>query len=322
MNPKYSVIVPVYNRPEEIQELLASLTQQSVKNFEVIIVEDGSTNSCADVVDSFRDQLTIEYIVQQNAGPGPSRNTGYALAKGEYFVVFDSDCIIPTNYFSIVDQALAAHPFEAWGGPDRAHKNFTVLQRAMAYTMASVLTTGGIRGAKKAVGSFQPRSFNMGISRAVFEKTGGFKLTRLAEDIEFSIRMKKLGFRVVLVPDAFVYHKRRTTLGQFFKQVSAFGKGRVLVAQQHPGELKLTHWFPTVFTFGLLIAPFLSVMSPALAMLAAVGYGVYFVAIAVDSLRVNQHVAVALLSIPAAFIQLTGYGTGFLTQILQPKNTA
>lgn len=318
-SPKYSVIVPVYNRPEEVQELLESLTHQTVKNFEVIIVEDGSARPCVEVVDSFRDKLAIEYVVQQNAGPGPSRNTGYALARGEYFVVFDSDCIIPADYFKIVDEALATSPFDAWGGPDRAHKSFTLLQRAMAYTMASVLTTGGIRGAKKGIGSFQPRSFNMGISRRVFEKTGGFKLNRLAEDIEFSIRMKKLGFNVVLVADAFVYHKRRTTLSQFFKQVSAFGKGRVLVAQQHPGELKLTHWFPAVFTLGLVITPLLSLFSPVLALLAAGMYGFYFLAIAADSLRVNQHLAVALLSIPAAFIQLTGYGTGFLKQIIAGK---
>lgn len=319
MNPKYSVIVPVYNRPEEIQELMESLTHQTYKNFEVIIVEDGSTRTCVEVVDSFRDKLSIEYITQQNAGPGPSRNTGYALAKGDYFVVFDSDCIIPVDYFKIVDAALTSNPFDAWGGPDRAHKNFTLLQRAMAYTMASVLTTGGIRGAKKGIGSFQPRSFNMGISRAVFEKTAGFKLTRLAEDIEFSIRMKKLGFRVVLVADAFVYHKRRTSLSQFFNQVSSFGKGRVLVAQQHPGELKLTHWFPTMFTLGLLIIPFLFLISPVLATLAASMYVFYFLAIAVDSWRINQNAAVALLSIPAAFVQLTGYGSGFLKQILQGK---
>lgn len=319
MNPKYSVIVPVYNRPDEIQELLESLTHQTNKNFEVIIVEDGSTKPCADVVDSFRHQLAIEYVVQQNAGPGPSRNTGYALAKGEYFIVFDSDCIIPADYFNIVDEALSTRSFDAWGGPDRAHKNFTLLQRAMAYTMSSVLTTGGIRGGKKAVGSFQPRSFNMGISRKVFEQTGGFKLTRLAEDIEFSIRMKKLGFNVVLVAEAFVYHKRRTSLRQFFYQVSSFGKGRVLVAQQHPGELKLTHWFPTVFTVGMLATPFLALINPLLALVASGLYAFYFLAIAADSLRVNQHLAVSLLSIPAAFIQLTGYGIGFLKQMIHGK---
>jgi glycosyltransferase involved in cell wall biosynthesis len=231
-HPKYSVIVPVYNRPEEIKELLQSLTIQQYQNFEVIIVEDGSSNPCRDVVDSFRDKLQLEYIVKQNSGPGPSRNVGYAMAKGDYMVVFDSDCIIPAEYFKVVDEALSSNSFDAWGGPDRAHENFTLLQRAMAYSMASVLTTGGIRGGKKSVGSFQPRSFNMGISRNVFEKTNGFKFNRLAEDIELSIRMRKLGFNVVLLAEAFVYHKRRTSLKQFYNQVSSFGRGRVKISNK------------------------------------------------------------------------------------------
>ncbi len=316
MHPKYSVIVPVYNRPEEIQELLESLTHQTNKNFEVIVVEDGSARSCADVVDLFRDKLSIEYVVQKNAGPGPARNTGYALAKGEYFVVFDSDCIIPPEYFNIVDQAMAQSPFDAWGGPDRAHKNFTVLQRAMAYTMASVVTTGGIRGAKQRVGAFQPRSFNMGISRKVFEKTGGFMLSRLAEDIELSIRMKNLGFTVVLVPDAFVYHKRRTTLKQFYNQVASFGKGRVLVGRRHPGEVKLTHWFPTVFTAGMVLTVVSALFSWKPALVGTGLYVLYFAAVFGDALRINRQLAVALLSVPAAFVQLTGYGMGFLKQML------
>jgi glycosyltransferase involved in cell wall biosynthesis len=316
-HPKYSVIVPVYNRPEEIKELLDSLTLQINRNFEVIIVEDGSTNPCQDVVDSYRDKLQLEYVVKQNSGPGPSRNVGYAMAKGDYMVVFDSDCIIPAEYFSIVDEALGKNEFDAWGGPDRAHKNFTLLQRAMAYTMSSVLTTGGIRGSKKSVGRFQPRSFNMGISRKVYEKTSGFKLNRLAEDIEFSIRMKKSGFNVVLVAEAFVYHKRRTTLNQFYNQVSSFGKGRILVGKEHPGEVKLTHWFPTLFTVGLISPLILLLISKPLAITAAAFYGIYFLAIFIDSWRLNGNVSVALLSVPSAFVQLTGYGLGFLKQLLQ-----
>lgn len=317
MNPKYSVIVPVYNRPEEIKELLESLTLQVYRNFEVIIVEDGSTNPCRDIVDSYRDKLQLEYVVKQNSGPGPSRNVGYAMAKGDYRVVFDSDCIIPSEYFSVVDEALSNHSFDAWGGPDRAHQNFTLLQRAMAYTMSSILTTGGIRGSKKSVGKFQPRSFNMGISRNVYEKTGGFKLNRLAEDIEFSIRMKKSGFNVVLIAEAFVYHKRRTTLKQFYNQVSSFGKGRILVGKEHPGEVKLAHWFPTLFTVGLLSPIVLLPIHMPLAIAALACYAAYFLAIFIDSLRLNKNVRVALLSIPAAFIQLTGYGLGFLKQLLR-----
>lgn len=314
-HPKYSVIVPVYNRPEEVNELLHSLTLQQYRNFEVIIVEDGSTNPCRDIVDNYRDKLQLEYIFKQNSGPGPSRNVGYAQAKGDYFVVFDSDCIIPPDYFKIVDDALSRQPFDAWGGPDRAHENFTPLQRAMAFTMSSVLTTGGIRGKKNSVGSFQPRSFNMGISRNVYDKTQGFSFSRLAEDIELSIRMRKLGFNVVLLAEAFVYHKRRTTLRQFYHQVSSFGKGRVQVGKAHPGEVKITHWFPALFLVGmfspLIVLPF----SLPLALAALAGYVLYFLAIFLDAYRVNKSLYVAALSIPAAFIQLTGYGSGFLKQI-------
>lgn len=314
-HPKYSVIVPVYNRPEEVNELLHSLTLQQYRNFEVIIVEDGSTNPCRDIVDNYRDQLQLGYIFKQNSGPGPSRNVGYAQAKGDYFVVFDSDCIIPPDYFKIVDDELSRQPFDAWGGPDRAHENFTPLQQAMAFTMSSVLTTGGIRGKKNSVGSFQPRSFNMGISRKVYDKTQGFSFSRLAEDIELSIRMRKLGFNVVLLAEAFVYHKRRTTLRQFYQQVSSFGKGRVQVGKAHPGEIKLTHWFPALFLVGmfspLIVLPF----SLPLAIAALAGYVLYFLAIFLDAYRVNNSLYVAALSIPAAFIQLTGYGSGFLKQI-------
>lgn len=317
MHPKYSVIVPVYNRPEEVNELLQSLTLQQYRNFEVIIVEDGSTRPCREVVDSFRDKLQLEYVTKPNSGPGPSRNVGYGLAKGDYLVVFDSDCIIPPQYFSVVEEALNRHAFDAWGGPDRAHENFTNLQRAMAYTMSSVLTTGGIRGNKNNAGRFQPRSFNMGISRRVFEATEGFKFSRLAEDIELSIRMRKLGFKVVLLTDAFVYHKRRTNLKQFYHQVSSFGKGRVQVGRAHPGEIKLAHWFPAVFLIGLFMPLVLGLFSVPLALTVLIFYVLYFAAIGMGSWRMNKSLAVALLSIPAAFVQLTGYGSGFLKQIFK-----
>jgi glycosyltransferase involved in cell wall biosynthesis len=311
--PKYSVIVPVYNRPEEVRELLESLTRQTIPDFEVIIIEDGSSVCCDDVVDEFRDQLTIEYVIKPNSGPGPSRNIGYARARGSYFVIFDSDCIIPPRYFEAVEKELRAEKLDAWGGPDRAHQNFTKLQQAMGYTMSSVLTTGGIRGGKKRMGWFQPRSFNMGISREVFEKTGGFKFDRMAEDIELSIRMKKLGFHVGLIPEAFVYHKRRTSLRQFYHQVYNFGRGRVFIGKAHPGEVKITHWFPTAFILGLFVIPLLLLLPKLAAGLLAI-YAAYFTGIFVDSWWISRNWKVALLSIPAAFIQLYGYGIGFLTQ--------
>jgi len=220
MSPKYSIIIPVYNRPGEVEELLASLCKQTYTNFEVVLVEDGSSVTSQPVYEKYSSLLSIQYFFKPNSGPGPSRNFGFTQAKGEYFVVFDSDCVIPPEYLFVVERHLAKEHLDVWGGPDRGHGDFTLLQQAMAYSMSSVLTTGGIRGGKKRVGSFQPRSFNMGMSRNAYDKTGGFKFDRFAEDIEFSLRAVRLGLKVGLIAEAFVYHKRRATLDQFFRQVS------------------------------------------------------------------------------------------------------
>lgn len=311
---RYSIIVPVYNRPDELRELLQSLTTQTVTDFEVIVVEDGSENRCDRVVDVFREQLSIQYFFKPNSGPGPSRNLGFAHARGEYFVVFDSDCIVPPHYLEAVDSFRQHTSFDAWGGPDRSHESFTPLQQAMAYTMSSVITTGGIRGGK--AGGFQPRSFNMGISRRVFEKTKGFRFTRLAEDIELSVRMKNEGFKSVLIPEAFVYHKRRATLSQFYKQVSNFGRGRIRVGRAHSGSVKLTHWLPTLFLAGLLALPFLYVLNAPLFLLVVAGYVLFSIAILMDAYQASKNIRVALLSVPAAFVQLTGYGAGFFKELI------
>ena len=312
-NPKYSVVIPVFNRPQEVDELLESLTKQSFIDFEVVLVEDGSSITCEKVFEKYSDKLSLRYFFKPNTGPGPSRNFGFAKAQGTYFVVFDSDCIIPSTYFEAVDNFLKQSPLDAWGGPDRAHENFTPVQRAMGYTMSSVLTTGGIRGGNSK--GFQPRSFNMGISKEVFLKTGGFQFDRFAEDIEFSIRMKKMGFAVGLIPDAFVYHKRRTSFSQFYKQVFNFGKGRVLVGKVHPGEIKLTHWFPSLFLVGFVFSLLLIFLEPQVGLIALTGYALYFIIIATHCLLVNKSLVVSILSIPSAAIQLAGYGTGFLREM-------
>jgi len=306
--------VPVYNRPQEIDELLDSLCQQTVQNFDVVVVEDGSTTKCEEIIEKYRNRLTIHYYFKPNSGPGPSRNYGFAKAQGDYFVVFDSDCIIPETYFEAVEKALNEHHWDAWGGPDRGHEDFTLMQRAMGYTMSSILTTGGIRGGKQHVGWFQPRSFNMGISRKVYETTGGFKFDRYAEDIEFSIRMRKAGFKVGLIPNAYVFHKRRTNFKQFFKQVYNFGRGRVHVGKAHPGEIKLTHWFPTVFMLGLLIWPLTALISSTLFLVASTFLAMYFLAIFFHGTYVTDSLAVGALSVPSAIVQLTGYGYGFLSE--------
>jgi glycosyltransferase involved in cell wall biosynthesis len=316
-HPRFSVIVPVFNRPQEVDELLESLAQQTQKQFEVIIVEDGSSLRCDAIADKYRDRLTIHYIYKPNSGPGPSRNVGFKHAKGDYFVVFDSDCILPSTYFEAVEKGLEDQKLDAWGGPDRAHQNFTVRQRAMAYTMSSFLTTGGIRGGKKRIGWFQPRSFNMGISRKVFEATAGFKFDRFAEDIEFSIRMRNQGFRVGLIHDAFVYHKRRTTFGQFYKQVYNFGKGRALIGKLYPEEVKLTHWFPVFFTLGTGFMMVLLFVSALWFKLVFAGFLIYIFAIFLHSMIVNKNLVVAFLSVPAGLLQFFGYGIGFLQERLK-----
>ena len=312
----FSIIIPVYNRPVEILELLTSLVNQPFRDFEVIVVEDGSLDRCDRIAAQFQDKIAIRYFFKQNEGPGPSRNFGFSKASGKYFVVFDSDCIIPVTYFPAVVQSLSVDKWDAWGGPDKAHGDFTVLQRAMGYTMSSILTTGGIRGGKKASEAFLPRSFNMGMSREVFIKTGGFNFTHFAEDIELSIRIRKAGFKVGLISDAFVYHKRRTTFPQFFHQVFNFGRGRAMVGRAHPGQLKLTHWFPSVFFLGSISLFILPLLSGPLAIIGSSLFLIYILAIFLHALHESKDLEVSLYAVPSALIQLFGYGTGFLSEWL------
>jgi GT2 family glycosyltransferase len=312
--PRYSVIIPVYNRPEELSELLQSLILQTHKDFEVIVVEDGSNVTSEKVVVQFSAKLAVQYFVKPNSGPGPSRNFGFGYAAGDYFVVFDSDCILPPHYFEAVDTALKEDPFDAWGGPDRGSPSFTPKQQAMAYTMSSVLTTGGIRGTA-AIG-FQPRSFNMGFSRKVFTVVGGFHLDRAAEDIDLSIRIRKNGFRIKLVPDAYVFHKRRSTFIEFFKQVSGFGRGRVVVTRIHRGTKKPTHYFPTLFLCGLIAVPFLLWLKPLFGLLLLLIYLAYLLSIAIGCFSQTKSLRVSGLSMVSAVVQLTGYGSGFLQELL------
>lgn len=316
MAVKYSIIVPVFNRPHEVSELLQSLTHQTYTNFEVLIIEDGSTETCEKVYETYTQLLQIRYFYKPNSGPGPSRNFGYQNARGDYFIVFDSDCIIPPDYLTVVDKHLEGSPLDAWGGPDRGHRDFTLMQQAMAFTMSSVITTGGIRGGKKASEKFQPRSFNMGISKEVFLATGGFRFDRFAEDIEFSIRIKKAGFRIGLIPEAYVFHKRRTTLQQFYRQVFNFGRGRVLVGRAHSGAIKFTHWFPSLFTLGMIFMLVFLLFWPGIGQLMLAGYVIYVIVLALFAFQNTRSLRVTLLSIPSAFVQLIGYGCGFIKQIV------
>ncbi len=313
----YSVIIPVYNRPNEVDELLESLTKQTFSNFEVLIVEDGSIDKCDTIVEKYQSQLNITYYYKSNSGQGFSRNFGFENAKGDYFVVFDSDCLIPEHYFQAVDQYLNEHAVDAFGGPDKAHESFTAIQKAISYSMTSPLTTGGIRGNKKHYGTFHPRSFNMGISKQVYEKVGGYKITRMGEDLEFSIRIINAGFKTALISGAFVYHKRRTSLSQFYAQLHFFGRARINLGRFYPKEVKLLHWFPAFFTLGLLSLAVWPWINIPLAVLGGSAYLLFFVSNFVSSLLKNKNFYVAMLSMATSFTQLFAYGIGFLTEGLK-----
>jgi glycosyltransferase involved in cell wall biosynthesis len=309
----FSIIIPLYNRPQEIQELLYTLTLQSYSNFEVLIIEDGSTDDAKEIVDAYQDQLNIHYFFKPNEGQGFARNYGFERSKGDYFIIFDSDCLIPTDYLENVNKHLANQYLDAFGGPDAAHSSFTPIQKAISYAMTSTFTTGGIRGkSKNAGGQFHPRSFNMGISRAVWEKVGGFLITRLGEDIEYSIRIHQAGFKIGLIPDAIVYHKRRTSFKQFWKQLHFFGRARINITTFFPHTLKPVHFFPALFTIFLLISLFSNLFLRTLAPTCNFLISVYILLIFFDAWAKNKSAKVAFLSIFASFIQLTAYGFGFM----------
>ncbi len=307
-NPKYSIIVPVYNRPEEVRELLESLINQKLKIFEVIIVEDGSTIPCKEIVDEYSNQLSLKYFTKENTGPGTTRNFGANKASGEYFIFFDSDCLIPEDYLKHVEEELSIHPVDAFGGPDRAHSSFTPIQKAINYSMTSFFTTGGIRGGKERLDKFYPRSFNMGVSRQTFEKTGGFSTLRFGEDIDFSFRIISNGFKTKLFSKAFVYHKRRTDFRKFYRQVYNSGIARINLSILHPKTLKLVHILPSAFVIVML----LSLLASPFTLYALAIPVVYSLMVLLSSLLINKSVRVATLSIAAAWVQLFGYGIGFI----------
>ncbi len=295
---RFSIIIPVYNRPDEVAELLESLTQQSYRNYEIIIVEDGSSVPCEAVVKAYADRLPVSYYTKPNSGPGQTRNYGAERAKGEYLLIWDSDILIPEGYFEAIESFLKANPVDAFGGPDRAHASFTDVQKAINYSMTSFFTTGGIRGGKKKLDKFFPRSFNMGIRREVYTQLGGFRAMRFGEDIDFSYRIVEAGYKTALIPDAYVYHKRRTDFRKFFRQVHNSGIARINLSILHPGTLKLVHTLPALFT--LAVIPFLPLMP------------LYALMVLVDAAIQNKSLKIGALSVVAAFTQLIGYGTGFI----------
>ena len=306
---QFSIIIPVYNRPQEIDELMESLCQQTLKDFEVVVVEDGSGEKCNLVCDKYRDRLSVSYHFKPNSGPGPSRNYGAERSQGEYLIILDSDVIVPENYLAIVKEELDKEPCDAFGGPDRAHPSFTSIQKAINYAMTSFFTTGGIRGGKRKMDKFYPRSFNLGIKKSVYEALGGFAPMRYGEDIDLSTRIFKNGYSCRLFPEAFVYHKRRVKFSSFFRQVKHSGEARVVLKNKYPDTFKLVHLLPSAFVVGNLLLVMLGIFHHWL-WLAPILF--YSLAIFIDSLAKNKSLKVALLSIPAAYCQLFGYGLGFL----------
>ena len=312
---KYSVIVPVYNRPDEVDELLESLSSQTFKDFEVVIVEDGSKITCKDVCDKYANILDLQYYYKENSGPGQSRNYGVERAKGDYVLIVDSDAVAPAGYLQAIDDELSRQPSDAWGGPDAAHDSFTDVQKAISYAMTSFFTTGGIRGGKKQLDKFYPRSFNLGIRREAYLALGGFSKTRFSkmslygEDIDFSIRIYKAGYSCRLFPEAWVWHKRRTDFRRFWRQVYNSGYARVNLWRMYPEALKPVHALPSLFTIGVaglvVLAPFTCGWSLVLLLL-------YALLILIDSSIQSKSLKVGFLAIAAVFVQLIGYGVGFL----------
>ncbi len=305
---KFSVIVPVYNRIDEVEELLASLAGQQGGDFEVIIVEDGSTDPCGDTVKQYSDKIDVTYIYKENEGRSIARNVGMERAKGDYFIFFDSDCVIPENYFKTVTEALEKNPVDCFGGPDAAHDSFSDKQKAINYSMTSFLTTGGIRGGKIQLEKFVPRTFNMGFSRKVYEKVGGFR-EMFSEDIDMSTRIKNAGFKIALINDAYVYHKRRVDFKKFARQVYVFGMSRITLKLLYPGSLKVVHVLPALFVVGCLA---LIVLAVAVSWWFVMPIVLYVILLFFGALLSTQSLKIAALAVPASFIQLWGYGLGFL----------
>ena len=313
---KYSFIIPVFNRPDEVDELLESLTHQTLRDFEVVVVEDGSDVPCRDVVERYTDRLQVHYYAKPNSGPGQTRNYGVERAEGDYVLILDSDVVLPEGYLQAVDHELAATPCDAFGGPDRAHASFSKMQKAINYAMTSFFTTGGIRGGKKKMDKFYPRSFNMGVRRTVYHELGGFSAMRFGEDIDFSTRLIRSGHVSRLFQSAWVWHKRRTDLRKFFKQVHNSGIARIHLTKRHPGTLKAVHMLPAVFTLGCAL---LVVLAAAAALLGCphwwallLPFVLFALIIGVDATRSERSVGVGWRAVAAAYVQLTGYGSGFL----------
>jgi glycosyltransferase involved in cell wall biosynthesis len=308
----FSVVVPTYGRPDEVTELLSSLENQELKDFEVILGDGSPDDSLKTVADKYKDRLKLKHLHKKKLGISESRNWGVENAIGEIVVFFDSDCVIPPFYFKVVKEYLSANPLDAYGGPDRADQSFNSRQKAISYAMTSFFTTGGIRGKKKHVGNYQPRGFNMGIRRSVFNAIGGYSGLKVSEDIDLSMRLKKAGYRSGLIEGAYVYHKRRSTFYKFFRQVLSFGSGRIDLQLRHGDALKPVHMLPSAFVIFLVSGLIISLFSIYIFKIWAALLLIYASAVFIDSAVQNRSLKVGILSVYSTFIMLNGYGTGMI----------
>lgn len=315
---KLSVIVPVYNRPDEMKELLDSLSEQTNKDFELVVVEDGSSVKSEDVCNSYRDKISISYYYKENQGPSIGRNFGLARAKGNYYLFFDSDCILPPHYMETIYQELSNNFVDCYGGPDGAMDDFSDFQKAVSYAMTSFFTTGGIRGGKKQVHKFHPRSFNLGFSKAVYENTGGFPVTTMhpGEDMVFAIEVIKRGFETRLISEAYVFHKRRVSFKKFYKQVFGFGKTRYIISKHYPETFKIFFLFPSLFVLGTIGALLLGL---SVHRIFAFPVLVYAFLVFADALCKSKSLTIAIKSLAASFVQLFAYGIGFMDAVWKHK---
>ncbi len=312
---KYSIIIPIYNRPDELDELLYSITVlDGDYDIEIVVIEDGSQFTSKKIIKKYQPQLDLKYLVKENTGPGDSRNFGMKQAHGDYFIILDSDCILPPHYLNEVDTSLKSIHVDAFGGPDKAHTSFTTVQKAINYSMTSFLTTGGIRGNEKLKSKFQLRSFNLGLSRKAFAITQGFSKQRFGEDIDLSFRLWHNNLTTKFIAKAFVYHKRRTNWSQFFKQTFNFGAARPILNNMHPNSAKITFWFPSIFLGALLISAMMAFFGIPFLIHALL---LYFTLILIDATIKNKSIMVGVYAIVATLVQFTGYGLGFLRSIIR-----
>ena len=306
--PRFSVIVPVYNRVDEINDLLESLSAQRCRDFEVIIVEDGSTEPCGDLVRSFAGKVDVRYFYKPNEGRSIARNYGIDRSSGDYLVFFDSDCVIPRDYFAILSAELDRQPLDCFGGPDAAHESFTPVQKAISFAMTSFLTTGGIRGGKVQMEKFVPRSFNMGYSRKVYDTVGGFR-EMFSEDIDMSTRIRQAGFSIGLIHPAHVFHKRRVDFARFWRQVYVFGMSRITLKLLYPDSLKLVHTLPAL---AVIIGVLLLLLGIFVTPWFLLPIGIYLLAIFLSAWIATRSLGIALRAVPASVVQICGYGCGFI----------